>query len=599
MKYYLSVFIMFMILVCYVESTTYNAKKFKTFLKHLKPGIKESSLQKHLNKINQEESDDDEEENEVFLEKTTKKNKKALSSSELEIKYSSSLPTLFEGWVTINSNYLKINNDYPSLQVVDGKLKFNLDENNNLINTVFQKTKETEKLGLDNNYHYFRMNKNYITFSPSKESPIVIFFIRMNFVTEVKNLNDDKNCIQVLTKATADIDPKFIFCNTSREAAIRFDCILARVQKGEDFGICEKKIAEGEKKNIKVIKRQIKQPYFIIPTPQRMCNQKWTYQNKGGDWECLCREGKEQSPIDLPEFKNAVQSPTKPKFSYDPLNESVSKKMKIKNDGRSLHIPSNTDDIINTRGFGKVVTMDGTVYFATDIVFHTPSEHTINGKRYPMEIQIHHDARSKGDFGKKVVLSFLFKGQPGIYNKFVDDIEFYNLPNPHDKFRYLHNRLFVPDILINTGETSSSNLKAFNFYTYQGSMTTPPCTENVIHYVAADPIPASITALDMFKEALRNPDYQDEDGNILMSAENYLENYRNTQPLNGRTVFGYDSNVFSPPIETKNTDDEKYDQEKTGHYEKQENQITNYFYVEGNSISNVPGAIVVPAHESV
>ena len=71
--------------------------------------------------------------------------------------------------------------------------------------------------------------------------------------------------------------------------------------------------------------------------------------------------------------------------------------------------------------FGKVVTPDGAVYFAEEIVFHTPAEHQINGKTYDMEVQIIHSGKSKGDIGRNLVLSFLFEKTPGVYNKFIDE----------------------------------------------------------------------------------------------------------------------------------------------------------------------------------
>lgn len=62
-----------------------------------------------------------------------------------------------------------------------------------------------------------------------------------------------------------------------------------------------------------------------------MCNQGWNYNKKWEDWECMCAEGKEQSPIDLPEIKQAISSPVKPLFTYDMVNESENK-LRIKHD---------------------------------------------------------------------------------------------------------------------------------------------------------------------------------------------------------------------------------------------------------------------------
>jgi len=198
---------------------------------------------------------------------------------------------------------------------------------------------------------------------------------------------------------------------------------------------------------------------------------------------------------------------------------------------------------------------------------------------------------------KKAILSFLFTGKPGVYNKFIDDIEFFNLPNPFDKSRILANKLFIPNILLDSEEDSTSIMNPFSFFTYQGSLPNPPCVENVIHFVASEPIATSVTALDLFKEALRSPDFEDQSGNVITAKEVPLMNNRNTQPLNGRPVFFYDSNMFNAPL-FKNDENRKYEMDRGGHYEKQLQEVTNYFYVEGNEASGLPGAVVASEDEA-
>lgn len=47
-------------------------------------------------------------------------------------------------------------------------------------------------------------------------------------------------------------------------------------------------------------KYNIIEPYWILPTPSPWCNENWTYNNLGTDWQCRCWDGDHQSPIDLP-----------------------------------------------------------------------------------------------------------------------------------------------------------------------------------------------------------------------------------------------------------------------------------------------------------
>jgi len=42
-------------------------------------------------------------------------------------------------------------------------------------------------------------------------------------------------------------------------------------------------------------------------------------------------------------------------------------------------------------------------------------------------------------------------------------------------------------------ENEIRNSPPFSFYKYLGSFTTPPCEENVVWFIAADPIPISLS----------------------------------------------------------------------------------------------------------
>jgi len=393
-------------------------------------------------------------------------------------------------------------------------------------------------------------------------------------------------------------NPEFEFCAISRQSETVFTCLLDKINKWQPYEICLKK-KDFSLPNVNKVKvqRQLKQPYIVIPTPQRMCNQNWNYNKKWDDWECLCSEGKEQSPIDLPSLQDAVSSPVKPYFEYDVVNVTKENLLKIEHDQHRLVIKANTSDLLKARWFGKLVTNDWTVYYATEIAFHSPSEHTINWKKFPLEIQVLHEGKSKGDFSKKAILSFLYEWHPGVYNKFLDDVEFFNLPNPHDKYRVLHNKIFVPNMLRTIEDPQNSMMIPFSFYTYQGSLTLPPCVENVIHLVASQPIPASITSLDMFKESLRMPDFEDSAWNLKLSPEKALDNARKTQDLNWRTVFAFDKDQYSSPLFAVKEDPNSIPKE-WGHYEKQEQSVTNYIFVEGTDPSWLPWSLVVPESEA-
>ena len=132
----------------------------------------------------------------------------------------------------------------------------------------------------------------------------------------------------------------------------------------------------------------------------------------------------------------------------------------------------------------------------------------------------------------------------------------------------------------------------FSFYTYQGSLTAPPCTQRTIMYVAAKPIPLGTTALKLFEEAIRMPDLMDTRGNVIISKI-LPQNNRNLQSLNGRAIFYYDH------IKYCGEDPTKKKVKPNGHYEKKINKMIDYFFVNGNNPSGLPGAFVVSEKEAV
>lgn len=239
--------------------------------------------------------------------------------------------------------------------------------------------------------------------------------------------------------------------------------------------------------------------------------------------------------------------------------------------------------------FGRLITVDGAVYSAEEIVIHTPAEHTLDGKTYDMEISIIHYGISQGDIAKQVSLNFLFERTPGAENKFLEDIDFFNLPGPLNRERNIENMIDINKINLEPEDVGEINqLKPFGFFTYQGSLSFPPCTENTIVYVASKPLAIGSTALELFQEATRIPDLEDQKGNIIVSNMR-PETSRKTQELNGRPVFHHNPYDCSPPTKPKKT---------YGHYEKVRKALTSYFYVNNDKPSGLPNAYVVSKEEA-
>jgi len=223
----------------------------------------------------------------------------------------------------------------------------------------------------------------------------------------------------------------------------------------------------------------------------------WTYEKgpKGPEnWKNLCDAfadcgGKNQSPIDI--ITASVQSDQKltaPQFKYGTTH---------------AHIVHNGHTIqFNVEG-DHSVQLNGKDYKLLQFHYHAPSEHTIDGKQFPLEVHFVHK-HSDDDLA---VIGILFAegAENPFLTQFLDKF-------PRQKGQY-------------DADQSIDLLRLFpdnkSYYHYKGSLTTPPCSEIVHWYVLKHPVEASKEQLDQFAKILNN-------------------NYRPVQALNDRQVFQYD-----------------------------------------------------------
>jgi len=301
--------------------------------------------------------------------------------------------------------------------------------------------------------------------------------------------------------------------------------------------------------------------------------------------------GLEQSPINLPTPKLAIQSKVSPYFKYEDTPFKVEEENQNFKEGEILKIRYDKGALrISAPTFGKVVTLDGGVYQAQEIIFNTPSNHRIDDKIYDMEMQIVHKGVSKGDLAKYLILCFLFKKKAGASNKFLEKIELFNLPNPLESYRDLSSNVFIPNIMLQEQDDDLDTMVPFSFFSYQGSLQEPPCSENTIVYVASEPIPTSVYSLQLMKEALNYPDTVDSSGRKQGSEP--IMNNREIQRQHGRSIFYYDSGMCN--LMSKKAADVV----EKGHYEKVIKPMRKYFFVDGQKPSDLPGAWVVTEKEA-
>lgn len=215
----------------------------------------------------------------------------------------------------------------------------------------------------------------------------------------------------------------------------------------------------------------------------------WTYENtdRWGELSpdnAACSGGTEQSPIDL----GTAQGEDIPNtlFNYAPVPGTV-----IVND-HTIEVQA--------PGAGKIV-LDDQLYDFVQFHVHAPSEHTIEGERYPLEL---HFVHRNADGHIAVVAVLVTEGEPW---PAFDDI-LVSIPIEQNKSASVVGDVDLMSLL---PELTAA-------YRYEGSLTTPPCTEGVQWVVLQGTIHMSAEQIERITSSLPEP------------------NARPQQPLNDRSV---------------------------------------------------------------
>ena len=180
----------------------------------------------------------------------------------------------------------------------------------------------------------------------------------------------------------------------------------------------------------------------------------------------LCELGRDQSPINI---KNAVEStPAKINFDYK------SSPLIVVNNGHTIQV---------NYAKGSTVTINGEKYALLQFHFHTPSEHEINDKATAMELHLVH----RNEAGKLAVVGVMLN--KGKANALIEQV-WQNIPATGKTNT-------VSDRLINAADFLP---KSMAYYSYDGSLTTPPCSEGVKWNVFVEPMTISEEQIEAFEK---------------------------------------------------------------------------------------------------
>ncbi|MHB9290992.1 carbonic anhydrase [Hollandina sp. SP2] len=205
----------------------------------------------------------------------------------------------------------------------------------------------------------------------------------------------------------------------------------------------------------------------------------WTYEGDTGPeyWYALdpayaiAKDGKAQSPIDIVTSDLTVSSTlSKPVIAYHKTH------FEIENNGHTIELLPLTGD--------NAIILDGESYALQQFHFHAPSEHLFDGRSFDMELHLVH----KDNGGNLAVIGIMLT--EGAYNETLGEL-FENSPqeiSEEGKER--------PEVELNLADLFSADGR---MYRYDGSLTTPPCTEGVKWNISVEPVEISRAQIDAFK----------------------------------------------------------------------------------------------------
>jgi carbonic anhydrase len=193
----------------------------------------------------------------------------------------------------------------------------------------------------------------------------------------------------------------------------------------------------------------------------------------------LCSEGLEQSPIDL---ANAADIELPGVEIHTPSDQVV----EVLNQAGVIDALDNGHTIqINTKSAEKMSVGDKT-YALVQFHFHAPSEHTIDGERFPMEMHFVHQAED----GALAVVGVLI--EEGAENSSIAPLWAQLVEAPGTQATIKIPPQFADDVF--SGDSTG-------VYHYRGSLTTPPCSEGVSWYVRRTPTQLSNDQIAAFTAA--------------------------------------------------------------------------------------------------
>jgi len=201
---------------------------------------------------------------------------------------------------------------------------------------------------------------------------------------------------------------------------------------------------------------------------------------------------KSQSPIDIVTASAVDAADNEPRaLQFEHTRGAVDS---VEDNGHAVQVDTHATE----------ATIRGRHFTLAQFHFHAASEHTLDGKHFPLEGHFVFKAQD----GRLAVVGVMY--DTGAANPVAREV-LDDLKPKKKKAKPAQHEIDIEGLLP----------KSRGYYHYLGSLTTPPLTENVEWYVMPAPVTMSKKQIDAF-------------------LSHYRRNNRNIQPLNGRPLIRYE-----------------------------------------------------------
>lgn len=204
----------------------------------------------------------------------------------------------------------------------------------------------------------------------------------------------------------------------------------------------------------------------------------WDYSGENGpeNWSLIddsysaCGHNRKQSPLDIPQRQSIQNFPSMGHYGTPNMNfEDTSRTWAL----TPVEMTS--------------ITVAGVVYQLKSVQFRSPSEHTVHGFHYPLEIQLFHESAN----GRKLAMAVFASKSKNAFSLGFDAVISASTQTTAGRLPVaVAVDSFIP--------------KSNRGWSYNGSMTTPPCEESVRWFVFSDTVAFSGAQLAAFRKSYPN-----------------------------------------------------------------------------------------------